>query len=269
MTDKVHQEWKQFGREVRRNRARTGLSQAEVGKSLQLTGGMIGHIERATRVPSRDHAEKLDTIFATEGEMLKQWLEVIEGRHVLPWFKDALEMERRARAICEYHSILIPGLLQTTDYSRVLIRARLVGASEDEIKELVRVRSERLPKIQPNRPNLWFVVDEIVITRIVGDEKTMVSQLGHIVALAEEGTIRFQVVPGDVRAHCGLCSPFRLMTMRDSRKVVRMEHTLGGATFEKLDAVDEMSALFGALQAEALSPTRSISFIRSVMKGMQ
>jgi hypothetical protein len=236
---------------------------------MQLTGGMVGHLERATRVPARDHVDKLDEVFATGGALVQQWLEVRDGRTVLPWFRDSLLMERRSTAISEYHSILVPGLIQIPDYSRVLVTARQLRKTPEEIEEVVKLRSGRLPAIRENRPALWFVVDEIVITRVIGDEETMHKQLAHIAALAEDGTIRFQVIPEDVRKHCGLCSPFRLMTMQDNRKTVHMEHTLGGTSFDKANEVEQMAELFGALQAEALSPTRTLDLLQSTMKGLQ
>ena len=269
MGDKVLLQWKPLGDEILRLRTRTGLSQAELGRKLQLSGGMVGHLERATRAPNREHVDSLDGIFATDGALVRQWIEAVEGKSVLPWFKDALESERRSRKICEYQTILVPGLLQVPEYTRVLVTARQVQKTQEEIEEVVGLRAGRLPNIQAQRPVLWFVVDQIVVDRIIGDEATMYKQLGHIVQLAESDTIRFQVIPGDVRKHCGLCAPFRLMTMRDNRKLVRMEHTLGGTAFDKTEEIEEMAELFGALQAEALSPTRSIELLQTVMEGLR
>ncbi|MBQ1080718.1 helix-turn-helix transcriptional regulator [Nocardiopsis sp. B62] len=269
MGDKVLQQWMPLGGELRQRRKRAGLTLAEVGEELGLSAGMIGHMERATRAPLREHVRNLDTLFATEGELLQQWLDVVEEKDVLPWFKDALQSELRSKKISEYHSILVPGLLQTAEYTRVLVSARQVQKTPEEVEEVVKVRVSRLPHLRPQRPILWFVVDQIVVDRVVGNEEIMAEQLRHIVSLAEDDTIRFQVIPDEVRKHCGLCSPFRLMTMRDNRKLVRMEHTLGGTAFDKADEIEEMTDLFGALQAEALSPAKSIELIQDLAKGMK
>ncbi len=244
------------------------MSQEDIGKVLQHTGSMAGHLERATRKPNRAHARKLDRAFATGGELENLWLEVTQGTGVLPWFRDSLEMERRADTISDYHPILVPGLLQTADYARVLITARQVRKTAEEIEEVVKLRTSRLRTILPTRPKLWSVVEQSVINRVIGDEKVMFEQLQHIITLAEQGTIRFQVIPDDVRHHCGLCAPFRLMSM-GGRKAVQMEHTLGGTTFDRAPEVEEMADLFGALQAEALSPRRSLDLLDSTMKGLR
>lgn len=265
MGNRVHPQWKPFGNEIRRLRVQAGLSQAEVGARLQLSGGMIGHLERAARIANRQQVDALENLFATNGELLRQWTETLDDRKVPDWFKDVLVMERRSDEIREYQPILIPGLLQTSDYARVLITARQIRATKEQVDEVVKVRTERLPNIAPNAPALWFVVDEIAVTRVVGDKKIMRDQLGRIVSLAESGTIRFQVIPTEVRRHCGLCSPLRVMTLRGGSKVVHMEHMLGGATFDKPESVEPVLSLFGALQAEALSPGRSTDLIQKVI----
>lgn len=262
MTDKVIQEWKPFGDKIRELRRLAGLSQAQVGTQLQLTGSMVGHLERATRAPNRDHVRKMDSLFATAGALEVLFDDIERGVDVIPWFRDSLAMERRADHISDYHPILFPGLLQTPSYARVLITARQVRKTPDEIEEVVNLRAGRLPAILANRPALRAVVEQSVINRIIGDEDVMRGQIQHVINLAEQGTIRFQVIPDDVHHHCGLCAPFRILNM-GGRKAVQMEHTLGGTTFDRTNEVEEMAELFGALQAEALSPRRSVDLLRS------
>ncbi|MFC7327588.1 helix-turn-helix domain-containing protein [Marinactinospora rubrisoli] len=265
MVDKVDALWVRWGAELMRLRSLSGRTQTDVGKSALLSKSTVSSFERGTRLPKRHHAEALDTALSTGGSLTRLWQELKQQREVPEWFRDSLLMERKATEIKEYHSILVPGLLQTAEYARVLISARQVGASKEHIDHTVKVRTERLPTLLVNRPTLWFVVDEIVLTRVVGDEQVMRGQLEHIVSLADNGTIRFQVIPGDVRRHCGLCAPFREMVTSAGQAVVRMEHTFGGTNFGEPDKVRQMQGLFGALQAEALSPIRSIDLVRKIM----
>ncbi|MEE2037963.1 helix-turn-helix transcriptional regulator [Nocardiopsis sp. CT-R113] len=265
MADRVLAEWQTFGREVRELRRQAALTQGELGEKLRLTGSMVGHLERATRNPNRDHVRKLDALFATGGTLEALYEDANRDGSVPPWFRDSLELERRADTISDYQPILFPGLLQTDGYARVLITARQVRKTPEEIEEVVELRTGRLPSILPRKPALWAVVEQSVVDRIIGDETIMRKQLRHVIDLAEQGTIRFQVIPDDVRHHCGLCAPFRLMSM-DSRKVVQMEHTLGGTTYDRVHEFEEMAALFGALQAEALSPRRSLDVLRQTME---
>ncbi|MBB6173222.1 hypothetical protein HNR23_003282 [Nocardiopsis mwathae] len=173
-------------------------------------------------------------------------------------------MERASRRIREYHPILVPGLLQVPDYSRTLISARQVGVPAERIESVVKARSERLDAVLPEAPALWFVVDEVVITRTIGDRRIMRLQLEHLEKLMSSGKIRLQVIPDDIGHHPGLCTPFRIFEL-PTGNLLHMENTFGGQSFRESDKVNRMLSLFGALQAEAYPPRRSIDLIRQVL----
>ncbi|OLT26902.1 hypothetical protein BJF83_19955 [Nocardiopsis sp. CNR-923] len=168
-------------------------------------------------------------------------------------------MERKAEQIREYQSILFPGLIQTPDYARVLVKARNPLASEDEVEELVTARTDRIGELRERGSLLWFVVDESVVHKPIGSPKILAEQLQWIENLAQSGTIRFQVLP--LAHHPGLCAPFRLVTLDKRRMVLYAEHAVGGEILESLDLVSETLTLFSAMQAEALSSQASVELI--------
>uniref|UniRef100_UPI001F257A33 DUF5753 domain-containing protein n=1 Tax=Nocardiopsis sp. FR26 TaxID=2605987 RepID=UPI001F257A33 len=182
--------------------------------------------------------------------------------------QNALSTEGRAGQICQYQSILVPGLLQTPDYAEVLVRAWQPRASDDEVEQVVQTRTGRLPNLLDRKPSLWFVVDEVVITRPVGSHQIMAAQLEHIADLAESGSIRFQILPQRL-IHPGMCPPFRLMTLADGQAVVFVEHALGDEARSSVDDVSQMRLLFGAMQADALAPSQSIQRLREIGKELK
>jgi hypothetical protein len=227
----------------------------------------IGALENGARSPKAHHADALDTALATGGSLRRLWEESAESGETPSWFRDSLLMERRASAISEYHPILVPGLLQVPGYARTLINARQVSVPRERIERAVVARCSRLEALQgEDRPRLWFVLDEVVVARVVGDETIMREQLEHLLSLAGEGVIRVQVVPWSVRRHPGLCAPFRIFEMPDG-SAVHMEHTFGGQPFRDAARVARMSAIFGQLQAEALSPSQSEELIANFLEG--
>jgi hypothetical protein len=227
----------------------------------------VGALENATRSPKAHHADALDEALATNGELRKLWAEISDSSGAPSWYRDVLALERRSRDIEEYHSILIPGLLQIPGYARTLIHARQVGVPTERIEQAVKARCARLTALPGVR--LWFVVDEVVINRIVGDETIMAEQLQHVMDLAKTGTIRFQVIPGTLRRHPGLCSPFRIFDTANDGMVVRMDHTYGGSTYRDAEQVSYMRSLFGALQAEALSPSQTEDLMARTVEGLR
>ncbi|WDZ93508.1 helix-turn-helix transcriptional regulator [Nocardiopsis sp. HUAS JQ3] len=263
----VKKKWVPFGKEMRRLRSEHGLSLAEVGKRLGVTGAQVGHLERATRVPKRDHVDKLEALYATGGELLSFWKDTMREGRVPDGFRSALAMERKSRHIREYQSILVPGLLQTPDYARTLIRARRPQATSDEVEELVVARMSRMGELQERGTVLWCVLDEVVLLRPIGSERILVDQLQRITDLIEAGTIRLQALPLD--NHPGLCAPFRIVTLSDQRSALYLENARGGEIVDKAEQVTEMSMLFSAMQAEALTTRATLEMIRSAKEQLK
>ena len=264
MPPKVLKQWVPFGDEVRRRRVEMGMSQTNLGKKARVSGAMIGHIERAVRAPTRAQVDRFDEVFTTNGAMLRLWSSTLSNRNVPEWFQNALATEERAQQVLQYQPILVPGLLQTERYARVLIRAWQPRAPETEVDQLVYTRTRRLPALLARRPTLWFVVDEVVVRRPVGPEDVLAEQLDHIADLAEQDSIRFQVIP-QRPLHPGICPPFRMMVVGEET-VVFVEHALGDVARSDHEDVAQMRTLFGAMQADALAPSDSVEHIREIRK---
>ena len=57
-------------------------------------------------------------------------------------------------------SLIVPGLLQTSDYARAVLRTR-VGDSDEQINEMVAARLDRQVILDRDTPpTLWVVIDE-------------------------------------------------------------------------------------------------------------
>ena len=75
----------------------------------------------------------------------------------------------------------MPGILQTEEYARAVHRAQLITATDEEIDRLVRVRMERQELLASDDvPQLWLVLNEAVIRRVVGGREVMRAQLERL-----------------------------------------------------------------------------------------
>ncbi|WP_344165805.1 helix-turn-helix transcriptional regulator [Nocardiopsis rhodophaea] len=268
MVEKGNGAWLRWGTELRRLRERAGKTQDQLGRSVGISRQLIGAFENGTRTPKAEHCDILDRELATGGTLRQLWSELSDTDELSEGFRGVLRMERVARRIREYHPILIPGLLQVPDYSRTLISARQVGIPSERIEAVVKARSERLEAVLPESPALWFVVDEVVITRPIGNRRIMRDQLQHIEKLMSSGKVRLQVIPNDIGHHPGLCTPFRIFEL-PTGTLLHMENTFGGQSFREAEKVNRMLSLFGALQAEAYPPRRSIDLIRTALSELK
>lgn len=264
MPQDVKPKWVSFGKYVRKLREERGFSLEEVGVRLGVTGSMVGSIERATRIAKRKHADKLEALFATEGELLTFWKDTQLEGHIPEQLRSALALERKATQIREYQSIIFPGLLQTSAYARALVSARTPEATEEQIEEIVHARVVRLDDLRERGVKMWFVLDDVVLTRPVGSPEVLVEQLEWVAKLVDAGTIRFQALP--LPGAPGLCAPFRLASLGPRRMALYLEHAMGGEIVESQETVAGALDLFSAMQGEALSTRSTLELISRQIK---
>jgi len=87
---------------------------------------------------------------------------LVEQNSVLPWFKDLVEVERRATEIRIYETYVIPGLLQTEDYARHVVSATRPVLTDEDVERAVALRMTRQEALyrEDETPRLWVIIDE-------------------------------------------------------------------------------------------------------------
>ncbi|MDE3724740.1 helix-turn-helix transcriptional regulator [Nocardiopsis sp. N85] len=266
MPDKVFEEWDGWGRELRRLREEANLSQLQLAHRLPFQNGLISGFERATRKPKREHAVALDGALSTGDVLERLWLEVTNTREIPADWRDFVRLERQAGEIREYQMAIFPGLLQTREYAHALLRNGRKWDSDRNIDELSKARSERLGQLK-GETLLWFVMDEIVIRRVVGSDGVLKNQLDHLLRLFDNHRIRVSLMPEYAPYHPGLNGPFRIMNLRDGRLVGHVEHW-GGQEVVAGAQVNQLASTFSGLQAEALSPIASYEYVKKTREAL-
>jgi transcriptional regulator with XRE-family HTH domain len=255
-----------FGAELRRIRNEAGLSQEQLGQRIGYSGTLIGKVEIGERAPSEDLAGRCDEALETKGllpriyDLARRW----DGGYP-SWFAGWAERERTATSICWWEPLLVPGLVQTSDYARALFLTWQSGdTSDDQVEELVSARLERQAIFdQPKPPELWVIVDEAVLRRCIGAAKIMYDQLSHLAAQAKRSNITVQVVPGEVGAHVGLTGAFAIAS-GNGADTVYIESPDEGQTAEAPSVVAKLTKTFNILRSEALSQAASRELIMKV-----
>lgn len=258
----VHDKWVIYGQELRRLRQLAGLTQRQLASRVKLSQAQIGALERAIRQPSKDYSDTLDTILNTGGVLSRIWHDVAGRRDVPNWFRDALTLERRASEIMEYESLVIPGLLQTETYARVLDSEGRLKPEPNEVERVVKNRTERLSAVLQGGGMPEFVISEVVLRYQVGGPSTMLEQLTEIAGLAESAKVLVQVLPLSAPS-IALTYPFRVMAL-DRQTVAYVEHAGGGELIDDPQRVQALAAKFKRLQAEALAPGESVKLLRKL-----
>jgi hypothetical protein len=113
-------------------------------------------------------------------------------RVVTPDLAGYLEAERSAAAIRGFGVLAIPGLLQTADYARAILR----GTGADRVEErvdLLLARQELLDR--DDCPDICYVLDEGVLHRRTGGLAVISGQLGRLRETADHPRVSVRVVP--------------------------------------------------------------------------
>ncbi|MFE9041227.1 Scr1 family TA system antitoxin-like transcriptional regulator [Streptomyces sp. NPDC007818] len=251
-----------YGYELRRLREGAGLSQSQLGDILFCTGSLVGQIETARKVPTREFSERLDAALMTGGFFTRLVGLVLKSQ--LPsWFRPYAEMEAKATYLCIFQAQLVDGLLQTEDYARALMSARF----ESDLDGLVAGRMERQRILVREHPPLfWVVMSEAALRQEIGGRAIMRQQLAHLLEMQEREWVKLQILPFAVGAHAGSLGSFTLLRFDDDPDLVYTEDFVQGHMTVDSAAFKEGSLRYDHLRAAALSVEDSSALITRVME---
>lgn len=107
-----------------------------------------------------------------------------------------LPLWERTRLFRAYSSWLIPGVVQTDDYTRAVLRA-IAKRRElpDDIAEAVTARTDRLRLLRQGERRFTVVIEESVLRNQIGGTEVMAAQLGHLIAAAGLPSISLGIIP--------------------------------------------------------------------------
>ncbi len=245
------------------------MTQAGLAPYARVVPAQISAWENGIRGMTRIQARRLDQALNANGRFERAY-EAANTPDSLPiWYEQVPEIEQRVSELREYQCQLVPGLIQISEYAKATIRDTAPWASEDEVEQMVKARMQRQEILEKTcSPLVSVVVEEFVLSRVVGDEHTQAAQLDRVLDLLGRGRIRLQVVPSDVRHHHGAAGPFRIYTFPDNPPLASAEYAAGEVLMEERETVQRCMTTFGFLQAEALSTEASVELLRKVGKSI-
>jgi transcriptional regulator with XRE-family HTH domain len=254
--------------ELHRLRQASKMTIEQVAEALEWSSGKVSKIENArVSVMPRDVRRLLDIYGITEGQEREMLLSLAResrergwwqqyGEAVPEWFATYVGLEAEASTISAYQAETVPGLLQTQRYAAALHRAALMNATEEDIERHVAVRMERQARLkQPDAPQLWVVLNEAVLRRVIGERAIMQEQLAKLAEAAATPNITLQVLPFSAGAHASMDSAFSIVSFDPPTdgEIVYFEHPTCSLYVEKPDEVARYRLVYEHLRAASLS----------------
>ena len=268
--------------ELRRLRAAAGMSREQVTEQTGVNEGTLYRLETARARPQRRTLVALLDLYGVSGDARTGLLDIAKSADDRGWLRPYhaelpeeyaayISFEAEARAVRNYESLFIPGLLQTEDYARAVISGTLPLATSTEVEQRVQARMERQARLSDTPPlGFWAILDEAAIRRMVGGSAVMRKQLAHLLEAAKQPNITLQVITFDMGAHPGMPGSFVYMGFDAADPELVYVDTLAGDLFLEAEAdLSIYASMFDHLRAIALSPTRTAGMISTVIESLE
>ena len=171
-----------LGSQLRRLREARGITREDAGYAIRASGSKISRMELGrVSFKERDVVDLLEMYGVTDETERATLVALAREANspgwwhkygdVLPdWFQVYVGLEEAAALIRLYEVQFVPGLLQTADYARAVVRLGQPGASAEEIERRVSLRVVRQELLRkPDAPRLWAFISREA-ARVPGDD---------------------------------------------------------------------------------------------------
>jgi transcriptional regulator with XRE-family HTH domain len=247
-----------WGRQLKMHREAAGLTQEALATKVKYARSTIASLETGAFIASEDVAKALDDAVNAKGLIVMLRKDMVDIEIVPEWYRDWLQIEQQATAIRGNLLVLVPGLLQTPAYARVVFEG-----NEDAVAARL-THQAILDKDDP--PTLRYVLDQHVLERPIGGKAVMAEQLAHLEDAVTSGRAQLFICPSG--AIPSVVAPFYLANV-DDQSLGYLEAETQGVVLTKRRDVLELETIYEKLLVESLPSGASLEAIRKAKQRWQ
>jgi transcriptional regulator with XRE-family HTH domain len=267
---------RELGSILRALRVEQRLTVEQAAEQLLVSASKISRLETGHRGASARDIRDLCDLYGVAGDRRQALTELAaEGKQRVWWqavgspYSTYIGLEAGAVSIRDFALGYIPGLLQTPDYARAILRVIYPRKQTGESEQLVRARLERQARLRGgDAPEFRALIDESVLHRLVGDATLMQDQLEALLAASELPAVTLRVVPYASGALPTGNNKFIILgfdspAMAD---VVYAESLTGALILERDTDVDAYHDAYQTLEGLAASAEDSLGIIQAAIR---
>lgn len=275
---------RRLARLLRDLRTAAGLTHADVSEVLGSAESKLGRIENAlsgVRLPDlralldaygvTDPAERQEIELLSRESKKKGWWSRY-AKTVNSAYASYVAVEWDATKLYNVQTSLIPGLLQTPEYTRALIELQAPDATAEQVEAQVDVRRERRGILSREDPlQLWVIIAESALHHRVGGVDTMKAQLESLVEASREPHVQLQVLPREDPMNACLFGPFVIMGFPTwaETDIIYTESPTSTLYYEEAADVETYTTLFRRLNMAAANVSQSRKLIMNAIREME
>ncbi|GAA3726424.1 helix-turn-helix transcriptional regulator [Plantactinospora mayteni] len=249
---------------LREQRAKHRMSQEKCGAAIKVSGSLIAQIETGRIIPQDDTAQALDDLFGTEDE-IQRATEAARDDARPPWLRPWTDHEQQATLLRTWEPNLIPGLLQTEAYTRLVCGGgRLSKRATENTVQVRRDRQAATIGRADEPPMLSAIIGETALR--CGPGEVLKEQLRHLVEATHLSHVQLLVVPWAAGVHAGSQGAFVLATLPGRGRVGYVDDQLRGRLVTDPKDLDGLELSWEIATGLALPVHQSRDFIEKAIK---
>jgi transcriptional regulator with XRE-family HTH domain len=266
---------------LRDARTAADLGVRELARKLEMEHGTLSRWETGDRLPRPEdvatvltalgvkHSERERLVNLCRSATEPNWVTVGDPR-VDEALTAVVEFEQTAKQITEWSPAVIPGLLQTGDYTRAIMAD--AGKPSTEAKPRVSARLSRRD-VLTRRDAVTFsaIIGQEALRQVIGGLEVMADQLRHLLQQQRElPNLTLQVLLTGHGWHPGIAGPFELLQFETGRPIIHLEHLRSSLfLYENEDDLHAYLDAAATLSNLALNPKESATLIADTIPTLE
>lgn len=264
-----------LGQDLRRLREKAKLGSLEVAEQLGWDRSKVSRIETAKVYVTPADCEAMLDLYGVNTPTKTSLLKLAEEASKRGWWTaygdvfggSYVDMEDLAIEIDDWETYVVPGVLQTPEYARKLLRGGLPEAPEEEIERRLRARMARKPLLHREKPpKVHVVLDESVFRRMQSDHDIFAGQVRAL--LDAPANVIVQVLPYTARWTAGTEGPCVVLKFDKqlSPPKAYVDSAGGDVYIESVEGVQRCTFVFDAVSKAAMPPEETAKWLGRLLK---
>lgn len=276
-SEKVPPQLRRLGLALRGLRRDAGLTGQQLAERVGLSQSTVSRIELGQAVPSvndvgqwvaatgaaQEHRTELLALAEAVAVETIVWRRAV--RRGLPELQqDVRELEATARTIRNFQPTIVPGLLQTAEYTRRLIASGYPEGRQD-IAAAVAARMDRQAIIYDEAKRLEFLIAEAALRWRIGPPAIMRAQVDRIVNTMTLSHLSVGIIPQTAEVTAWHLHGFAIIDDREDGPVVRVETLTTGLSITDPSDVNRYRQAFQLLREAAVFDDQALALLRTMI----
>jgi transcriptional regulator with XRE-family HTH domain len=267
----------ELGEELRVLRKAANYTLEQAGHVIGSSASKVSRMETGHRTASPIDVSALLALYRASLKKRNEVLALAQAADEVGWWQrnqsdfaeqrdTLLTLEAKAESIVNFGLSLVPGLLQTGEYTRsVMSTCDYVPETDIENRMFTRVRRQSI-LMRRNPPSVLALVDELALRRLVGNREIQRRQFAYLLEQSRDPRLSLRVVPNDGQVHGGVEGSFVILRRRGFPTVAFTETMTSSLFFEDPKEVETYESVVLGLLGRALCKEESVEFVAWLAK---